>query len=111
MAVEIVSLEGKHPVEEPSYEFPLTHISAYADATETVASVTWYVYDATALTNNIATTLVKASGYGSDYVYVEIRNDTTGHSYIVAGVVTSSAGRKNVVAGRFTSYNLGVALT
>jgi hypothetical protein len=113
MAVEIVQLEGKHPTEELSYTFPVTHIPEFADGTDTVAApgATWYAYDATALGSNIAATIVKAASYTDTSVSVKIHNDTSGHSYIVAGRFTSALGGIYVVAGRFSSNNRGVALT
>jgi hypothetical protein len=92
------------------YKFDLTRISAFGEDGETVAGVSFYVYDKADLTTNIPS-MLNASGYGDDYVTAEIRNDVSGHVYYLAGVITSSSNRKYVVLGRFSSNNLGVSAT
>lgn len=108
MSLTITPLEEKDYREILPYTFDLTPINTFGDATETIASVVWAVYndtDAADSYTDLSSTMLVSAGDSFDNtlhtVTRLVQSGTKDTTYILSALITCSSGCKYLVLGRF----------
>lgn len=104
MSLQVTALEPKTPNETVPYKFNLSPISTFADSSETVSSVAWYVYDDDNDPSSITdlTAMKGTSSSTADTVTCIVTGGTSGKTYILRALVTSTGGSVYEIDGRFS---------
>ena len=110
MSISVSTLSDKQPAEIVPYSMDLTNISPFGNGLETIASVSWSIYndeDDPGSFTDLSGTMKYSDSFSGTEIVCQVQGGTAGETYILRALVTCSSGNIYEVEGRFRVKEIG----